>query len=59
MPLGWADNPVEAHLVRQKYWRNMEFAGTVGPERAAQALAMLDNLENVEDVSPLAASLVR
>ncbi|MEM5433207.1 MmgE/PrpD family protein [Cupriavidus oxalaticus] len=59
MPLGWADNPVEADLVRQKYWRNMEFSGTVGLERAAQALAMLDNLENVEDVSGLAASLVR
>lgn len=58
-PLGWADNPVEADLVRQKYWRNVDFAATVSRERAAQALAMLDNLEQVQDVSVLTASLVR
>lgn len=58
-PLGWADNPVEAGLVRQKYWRNVDFAATVSRERAAQALAMLDNLEQVQDVSALASCLVR
>lgn len=57
-PRGWLVNPVTPAEVREKYWRNMAFAGTVPMPQAEQALQMLDHLEAVADVAPLAALLV-
>jgi len=56
-PRGWLVNPVTADEVRQKFWRNVEFSGVLGREQAARALAMLDDLDTVPDVSALAATL--
>jgi 2-methylcitrate dehydratase PrpD len=52
-PLGWAENPVSASDVREKYWRNIEFSGTVSRTNAAKALALLDQIEEIDDVSTL------
>lgn len=58
-PLGWGDNPVTVQQIREKYWRNIEFSATVSQGKAMMALEMLDSLEQMDDVSPLAACLVR
>jgi hypothetical protein len=52
-PLGWAENPVSASDVREKYWRNIEFSGTVSRTNAAKALALLDQIEEIDDASTL------
>jgi 2-methylcitrate dehydratase PrpD len=57
-PLGWAENPVTADQIRDKYWRNIEFSTMVSRDNAAAALDMLDGLEEVDDVSSLASRLV-
>lgn len=56
-PRGWLVNPATPAEVRQKYWRNIAFSGGVGQADAAQALGMLDVLEEIPDVSALAACL--
>jgi len=58
-PIGWAENPVTESQIREKYWRNIEFSDSVNEQDAATALDMLDNLENIDDTSALAAHLVR
>lgn len=57
VPRGWLENPVGADEVRNKFWRNIEFGACVPTERATEALAMLDRLEALDDVSPLPALL--
>jgi 2-methylcitrate dehydratase PrpD len=58
-PLGWADNPVTADRIVEKYWRNVSYAGTVSLDKAHQALELLQGLEEVADVALLPQLLVR
>lgn len=58
-PRGWLVNPVTPADVREKFWRNIGFAQTLTQEQATRALALLDGLESLEDISPLVACLVR
>jgi aconitate decarboxylase len=66
VPLGWLENPVQPEQVRAKFWRNVEHAqhtlGAAGRRldrsRIQQALAQLEQLESLDDVSPLPALLV-
>lgn len=57
-PRGWLVNPVTAEEVREKYWRNIAFSGVVHHTQAAQALDMLERIEEVNDVSALVPLLV-
>ncbi len=58
-PLGWANNPVTADQVREKYWRNIDYAGTVSHSKAARALELLGHLEQLGDVAELPSCLVQ
>ncbi|RYD92796.1 MAG: hypothetical protein EOP61_24860 [Sphingomonadales bacterium] len=58
VPLGWAENPVGPEMVRDKYWRNLSFAGSIPNDNASHALDLLERLESVDDVSEIAALLV-
>lgn len=55
MPLGWADNPVSRTDVERKYWRNLDFAGTLSRRQGQAALELIDRLESVDDVRSLTA----
>ncbi|WXL25459.1 MmgE/PrpD family protein [Ectopseudomonas mendocina] len=57
LPLGWAENPVGEAQVIEKFWRNIDFAGTVDKDRAERALAALMDLENQADVQAIASNL--
>lgn len=57
VPRGWLDDPVSADEVRQKFWRNIEFGASVPSVRAAEALALLDRLETLDDTSALPSLL--
>lgn len=58
-PRGWLVNPVTPDDVREKYWRNVSFSGVIDGAQAGQALARLNDLENVEDVAALIPLLVQ
>lgn len=58
-PVGWAKNPVGPDQIREKFWRNVDFAGAIPRERAGHALNLLEDLEHVPDVSIIASLLVR
>jgi 2-methylcitrate dehydratase PrpD len=58
-PLGWAGNLVGPDQVREKFWRNIDFSATVSRDKAAKALSMLDRLEDLDDISPIALNLVQ
>ena len=66
VPVGWAENPVGPDAVREKYWRNLDYAAhtlrqigrKLDPARAASALEQLESLEALSDVSGLPALLV-
>jgi aconitate decarboxylase len=58
-PLGWAGNLVGPDQVREKFWRNIDFSATVSRDKAAKALSMLDRLEDLDDISPMALNLVQ
>lgn len=58
-PVGWLDDPVTMDDVVDKFWRNVDFNGSVEKDDATKALGLLRDLENVRDVSeisPLLAS---
>ncbi len=66
VPLGWLKNPVQPEQVRAKFWRNVAHAQhtlaaqgrSLDRGRVQQALAQLEQLETLGDVSPLPALLV-
>ena len=57
-PRGYVGNPVTREDIKDKYWRNVEFCKAVPREKAEEALAMLENLEEVNDVSEIVGLLV-
>jgi 2-methylcitrate dehydratase PrpD len=52
-------NLVGPDQVREKFWRNIDFSATVSRDKAAKALSMLDRLEDLDDISPMALNLVQ
>lgn len=58
-PAGWLDTPVSYEALVDKYWRNIRFSGLVSEDRAKHALHLIENLEQVTDVTDLAAQLTR
>lgn len=58
-PRGWLVNPVTPADVREKFWRNVAFAGVIPDTAAQSALQMLDELEVVENVSTIVNLLVQ
>lgn len=56
-PLGWLRNPTPMDLIVDKFWRNVRFSNTISEDQAAHVLGLIQDLENVADVSVLAAGL--
>ncbi|MFI1459101.1 MmgE/PrpD family protein [Nocardia carnea] len=56
-PLGWLGNPTPMESIVDKFWRNVRFSRTVSAESAGQALELIQGLEELSDVTPLAAAL--
>lgn len=56
-PVGWIDDPVTHEDVVEKYWRNVRFNGKLTTEQAQRALDLIENIEEVADVSELAEAL--
>jgi 2-methylcitrate dehydratase PrpD len=50
---GWLRNPMSREEIKNKYWRNVDFSKTVSSKNAEKALAMIENLEEADDVSEL------
>lgn len=57
-PLGWLDSPTPLEEIKNKFMRNVEFSKTVPIKKAEEALAMLDNLEKIDDIAELVKLLV-
>ena len=53
-PAGWLDDPVTLADVVDKYWRNINYNGSIPVAEAQRALDLLQNLESVPDVAELA-----
>jgi 2-methylcitrate dehydratase PrpD len=49
--------PLSKEELHQKFWDNINFSGNVAKENAEKALAMIEELEKVDDVSRLTALL--
>lgn len=56
-PTGWLDNPVNYEDVVDKFWRNLSFNGRIPEGQAVRALSMIENLEELKDVTDLVAAL--
>lgn len=56
-PPGWLDTPVTEEDVIDKFWRNVNYAALLSEEKAQTAIDLIDDIENVDDVSKLAAAL--
>jgi 2-methylcitrate dehydratase PrpD len=57
-PKGWLKDPASMGEIKGKFWRNVEFAGTVPKKNSEEAIAMIEHLEDIEDVSIIAQLLV-
>jgi 2-methylcitrate dehydratase PrpD len=57
-PKGWLKDPSSMDEIKGKFWRNVEFAGTVSKKNAEKAVAMIEHLEDVDNVSKITKLLV-
>ena len=56
-PSGWLTNPIGYDDVVEKFWRNIRFKETFPQEQGNHVLEIINDLENVENVTVLAESL--
>jgi 2-methylcitrate dehydratase PrpD len=57
-PRGTIHHPLTKEEIRDKFWANVDFSKTVSRKNAQEALAMLENLEEVDNVSKIVKLLV-
>ena len=55
---GRLDNPLTWDEIKEKFMANVAFSRTVAPNRAEEALAMLESLEEIDHVAKIVAALV-
>jgi 2-methylcitrate dehydratase PrpD len=47
----WITNPISKSKILEKFWHQMEFSKTVSVKNARQVLDLVDNIEQVDDIS--------
>ena len=55
---GYLDNPLTKEEIIDKFWANVAFSKTVSRKNAEKALAMLENLEEIDSVPKIVKLLV-
>jgi len=54
----WGGKPATRDEIKEKFWVNVDFCKTLSTSKAKEALTMLENLEEVNDVSEIIKLLV-
>jgi len=57
-PRGFLSNPLTREEIKEKFRANIDFSKTVSRKNAEKALAMLENLEEIDDASKIVKLLV-
>jgi 2-methylcitrate dehydratase PrpD len=47
----WITNPISKSKILEKFWHQIEFSKTVSEKNARQVLDLVDNIEQVDDIS--------
>ena len=55
---GYLDNPLTKEEIIDKFWKCVDFSKTVSRQNAEKALAMLENLEEIDKISRIVDLLV-